>query len=260
MALVVGLVVGVGGAQSAEATVLNAVNSSLADKTASISLTMNASDNGTTINAAGTGGIDFTQNALQLDLSMNADGQSLDLQADYLGGTIYESIPQIGEIAPGKSWVSLDLSSITSAAGTGASGSLSIQGNPAEMLRMLSENGNVVEPIGASMVEGVPVQGYSVTISATKIRSELTKLPAWMQSEMSNVGISGMHYKVYIDGEGQLRSIAISLQMTADAKSVILSESLDFSDYGAPVSVSAPPADQTVSLQQLLRDARQASQ
>jgi uncharacterized protein DUF2510 len=257
--LVVGLVVGVGGQNNAEATVLNAVNSTLADKTANISFTMDAGADGATVNATGTGGIDFTQNAMQMDLSMDAGGQTIDLQAEYLGGTVYESIPQIPDIEPGKSWISMDLSSMKSVSGTGASGSLSVQGNPAEMLRMLSQHGNTVAPIGASTVGGVSVQGYAVTISAAKIRSELANVPDWMRSTASNVGFKAIDYKVYIDDEGLLRRTTISMGLTADGTSVTMNEFLDFSDYGSPVNVSAPPADQVVSFQQFLQDAQQAS-
>jgi hypothetical protein len=257
--LVVGLVVGPGGQSNAEATVLNAVNSTLADKTAQITFTMDVGADGKTINASGTGGIDFTQNAMEMDLSMDAGGQTVDLQAKYLGGTVYEGLPQIADLEPGKSWISMDLSSMTSATGTSASGSLSAQGNPAEMLRMLSQHGNTVTPIGASTVGGVAVQGYAVTISAAKIRSELANVPDWVRSAASNVGFKAIDYKVYIDQEGLLRRTTFSMGLTANGTSVTMDESLDFSGYGSPVSVSAPPADQVVSLQQFLQDAQQAS-
>jgi hypothetical protein len=260
--LVVSLVVGLGGQKNAEATVLGAVNSTLADRTAHVSLTMTADAGGVSnLNATGTGGIDFSQNAMQMDFSMEVSGQSLDLQADYLGGTIYESIPQIGQIEPGKSWVSMDLSSLKSASGNSASSSLSVQGNPAEMLRMLAEHGNTVVSIGGSTVDGTAVQGYGVTVSAAKIRSELASsiLPDWMRTEMANIGISGINYMVYIDGQGLLRRITISMHMAAGGTPVSLTESLDLSDYGTSVSVSAPPADQVVSFQQFIQDAQQAT-
>jgi hypothetical protein len=231
----------------------------MADKTAKISFTMDVGGGGMTVNASGTGGIDFSQNAMQLDLSMDAQGQSLELQMEYLGGMIYESLPQIAEVEPGKSWVSMDLSSMTSASGSGASGSLSAQGNPAEMLRMLSQRGNTVTPIGASTVNGVAVQGYAVTISADKIRSELNTVPDWLRSAASAVGFKSIDYKVYIDDQGLLRRTTISMGMTAEGTAVTMDESLDFSDYGSSVNVSAPPADQVISLQQFAQDAQQTA-
>lgn len=252
--LVAGLVVALGGQSNAEATVLGAVDSTMADGTAHLTFNLTGGAGGATINATGTGQIDFTQNALQMDLSMVAGGQSIDLQAVYLGGTVYEGLPQIAQIEPGKSWVSLDLASITSPAGIGGSGALSVQGNPAQMLRMLTEQGNFATSIGSSTIGGVSVQGYDVTISADKIRTELAAADIPV-----DIGIKALDYKVYIDSQGLLRRTTISMGVSAQGVTVTMNESLDFTDYGTPVDVTAPPADQVVSFQQFAQDAGQAA-
>ncbi len=256
IALVVALVVGLSTPKNAEAAVLGAVNSTLADKTAHVSLTMSAGTQGQAVTASGNGGIDFSQNALQMDFSVGAGGQSLSMQAIYLGGTVYESLPEVSEIEPGKSWVSEDLSSITSATGSEASNSLGVEGNPAEMLRMLAEHGNTVTPIGASTINGVSVQGYSVTIGAAQIRSQLSSVPDWVRTVLTKVGIKAIDYKVYVDGQGLLRRTTISMGIAAEGTTITIGESLDFSDYGSPVDISALPADQVVSLQQFVQDAQ----
>jgi hypothetical protein len=48
-------------------------------------------------------------------------------------------------------------------------------------------------------------------------------------------------------------------ETAATTGKVTVDESLDFSDYGAPVNVSAPPPDQVASLSQLLQVAGAAS-
>jgi hypothetical protein len=58
----------------------------------------------------------------------------------------------------------------------------------------------------------------------------------------------------YIDNAGLLRSLTTQLsESTAAAGALTIDETLDFSDYGEPVTVTAPPAGQVVSIQQLLQ-------
>jgi hypothetical protein len=257
VALVVSAVLVFGGGTSAEAAVLNAVNTTMADKTAHITLTVSANGDGQAINATGTGGIDFTQSAMQLQMPISVDGQQITLQEIYSGDTLYEGIPGLDQLEPGKSWLSLDLSSIVKAAGQD---STSVFNNPAAMLRVLGQQGNTVTSLGASTVDDVSVQGYEVTISPAALRADLAKadLPSWMRQAMANVSPGVEHVKVYVDSQGLLRREALNIQMSLGSSPLAMTALVDFSAYGAPVSVSAPPADQVVSFQQFLQDAQAA--
>ena len=71
--------------------------------------------------------------------------------------------------------------------------------------------------------------------------------------------IGDTNLKVFVDGSGLLRRMSIGLTETVGSSGTIsVDESLDFSDYGSPVDVSAPPSDQVVSFQQFLQDAEAA--
>jgi hypothetical protein len=259
--LVVGGVVEFGHTESASATVINAVNSTLSNGTAHVVLNMTGQAAGTNIEATGTGGIDFTNNALALQVKVGAAGQQESINEIYLGGVVYEAIPGLSTIAPGKSWVSIDLSALQSA--EAQSPSTELGGNPDVMLKMLAQQGNTVVPLGPSTVQGVAVNGYSVTVNSASVAQQLKKanLPAWMQESVAGLKVHDLTLKVFIDNSGLLRSFETQItESTTAAGSITFNEALGFSDYGTPVTVTAPPTNQVESFQQLLQSAGSGTQ
>lgn len=251
----------VGGTKSAQAAVIDSVNSTLADHTAHMTMTMSGGATGATFTGTGSGAVDFTQGAMQLQMNLNVDSQSVSLNALYVGQTVYIGFAQLGEIEPGKTWLSLDLSSLQSAAG-GGPGALGSGNNPAAMLRIFAQQGSTVVPLGGSTVDGVAVQGYSVTFNPAAIKRELANdnLPAWLRQAVSQVNLSELKGDLYVDGSGMLLRFSIGLNASSGSSGpVAVDESLDFSDFGTPVDVTAPPADQVVSFQQFLQDAEAAA-
>ncbi len=156
--------------------------------------------------------------------------------------------------------MSLDLSSLQSA-GAQSSSTFSAGDNPTAMLRLLAQQGNTVVPLGSSTVDGTSVQGYAVTLDPAAIKAELAnaKLPSWMTAALSQVDIERTSMKVYVDASGLLRRVGFDITESASSAKVDVDESLDFSDYGAPVSVSAPPADQVASFEQFIQQAQAAA-
>lgn len=252
------LVVALSGAKSAEAMVVDSVQSTLSGKTAHLNISLDASSSGTSFTGTGTGGIDFTNHAAQLHVDMSVAGQTIGVDEILTGQTIYIGGNfgghSLSELVPGKSWMSIDLSSLGSALGQ-SSGALGGGTNPAAMLQLLAERGNTVVPIGSSVIDGTNVQGYSVTFDTAAIQSKLqsTSLPSWVRQAISQANFSQLVMKVYVDGSDTLRRTVFDMQMTVSNSPVQLSETTDYSDFGTPLHISAPPADQVVSFEQLLQ-------
>ena len=251
------LVVVLGNGPDAQAAVLNAANATLAGKTAQLTLNMTMSVGGESVTASGTGSADFSQNAMALNMSMSGVGQQLALQEIMVGGTLYEGIPGISIVEPGKSWVSADISQFAHNAASGTGGALGAGEDPAATLHMLAQQGNTVTSLGASTVNGDAVQGYAVTIDKATIEKDLSQasIPSSIRQAIDSFAISGFHIRVYIDDQGQLRREAVDMALTVASQSVSANATVDFSDYGTLVNIGAPPADQVVSLQQFLQDA-----
>lgn len=249
-----------GSGRSAQAAVIASVDNAVASKTARGTLTMNLGSGQLTGTGAGT--IDFSNGAMDFTVDVHAASidQSLPIHLIYLGGTIYEGIPQISELFPGKSWLSLDLSGLSNAAGGG--GALNVGGNPAAMLRLLSQQGNNVVSLGSSKVNGVSVNGYRVTFDPAAMQRQLgsAEIPSWMRSAISQVNLQNATETVYINPAGQLRRTTMHVDVNGPSgKSASVDETFDLSDYGVPVSITAPPASQVVDFQQFLQGAGSSS-
>ncbi|HXQ44067.1 MAG TPA: hypothetical protein VN816_05480 [Acidimicrobiales bacterium] len=254
--LVVGAVVVFGGSKSASAEVTDAVNSALQNGTAHVSLTISGKADGTSLSGTGSGKIDFTNSALAVQMTIGADGQQVGLTAIYLGGVIYETLPGLAAIAHGKTWLSLDLSALQKAEAQDPS-TEGLGNNPDVMLQMLAQQGNTVVPLGPSTDDGVAVNGYAVTVKPSSITEQLKKanLPAWMQRSVAGLKVHAIALKVFVDHAGMLRSFETQLSESTSTGALSFDESLAFSDYGTPVNVTAPPADQVETFEQLLQAA-----
>jgi hypothetical protein len=190
---------------------------------------------------------------MDMDLHVNESGHQVDEQAIYLGGMVYEGIPQIAQVDPGKSWLSLDLTSLQQSVGQGSS---PLEGNPLAMLHALAQQGNTVVDQGPTIWDGRSVERYTVTVDPAVVQGEMEKanLPDWMKQVVSQVSVKGDSLVVYIDGAGDLAGETVATSETVGTKTVAVHESYDFSDYGTPVAaITAPPADQVVSFDDFLK-------
>jgi hypothetical protein len=260
VAIVVAVVAStVGSGSKADAALISAVNASLANKTAQLTESVSISADGQTIAATGSGSVDFTTNEAQVALHVNIKGSEQDETAIYDAGVVYEQLPQIAQLVPGKNWVSLDLSALSAQSSTSASPT-SLGSNPIAELHLLALQGNTVTALGSSSVNGVPVQGYSVTLSST-INSEIkgADLPDWMKQALSHVSSTSAVDKVYVNGAGQLSRNSFTTTESVSGTTVTASQNADFTDYGAAVSISIPPANQVVPLTQFLQKSGQSS-
>jgi hypothetical protein len=258
MAIVGGVLLFGGSSSNAEAAVIRAVDHALGGKTASISVSERVSTASASVNLSGTGVIDFSHDAFEANLSGVVGGQPLNIKALYLQGSVYEGLSQISQLAPGKSWLSLNVSSL--AKEDQSSSASALGSNPLAALQTLAQQGNTVAPLGTSTVDGQTVQGYSVTINPSVVQTELdsANLPAWMKKLASQVTFGSGTEKVYINGTTLVEMSTTVSESTTTAGAVSVSESLDFSNYGTPVTITAPPSNETLPFSQFLQLAKQA--
>jgi hypothetical protein len=244
-----------GNGESASAKVIKAVDSTLGNRTAHVTLNVSGATSGTGVTGTGSGAIDFANDDMTLQMTVAVDGQQLPISAVYRGGVIYETVPGLDTIVPGKTWLSIDLSALQKAQQSGT-GDGTIGNNPSVMLQMLAQQGNTVVALGPTTIDGVAVNGYSVTVNPSAVAEQLKKsaLPLWMQQAVAGLSVHDITLKVYIDNAGLLRSFQEALtESTTASGPVTVNETLSFSDYGTPVVVTAPPASQVETFQQLLQ-------
>ena len=67
---------------------------------------------------------------------------------------------------------------------------------------------------------------------------------AFSESPGADIKLSGT---VTVDQQGRARALVLTIRQGTAANMLVMTQALTFSDFGAPVKVTAPPADQTYS-------------
>jgi hypothetical protein len=265
LAAVIALVAGLVGTSGSSRTttssgnaVLTSAQTTLAAKTADLHMNIAMQIPGAgPITATGDGTIDFANNASQIAVRYTGRSQldGMQLTEVFVGQSLYLSMPQISQLVPGKSW----LSEPVSASGSITPGS----SNPAAMFQMLTNEGNTVTALGPSTIDGESVQGFRVVINPATLDNGLAHAdlpPSVVQQVKSMFGAAGIQMSVFVGNDTHLlRRITFSMHLTVQSTSVSAQATEDISDYGTPVSISAPPASQVVSMQQFEQTAGAAA-
>jgi hypothetical protein len=253
MSLVLALVLVAGGSflflfgrhSSADAAVAAAVNSSLSNRTADLTISGSGGAAGAQYTISGTGAIDFGHDALQLSLNLTSHSQQISEQAIYVDNIAYvDAGNAVSQILPGKSWVSVDAGQLTQGSTSPSLGAGSLGSNPAAVLGTLSKNGYTATDLGPSTFNNERVEGYSVHVDAATTQTGSTG---------ANLSDPAGEYKIYINNSGLLAGITVNMTATVSGLSTNEAFTLDFSDYGVPVNVTAPPASEVAPFQSFLQ-------
>jgi hypothetical protein len=213
---------------------------------------------GKTLRMRGTGAIDGTSAQMSFRLGSMLDQLSLPLtqlrranasikevaleeNGDYV---IYMQLGFLSSQLPGgKQWIKLDVSKLGKAAGVDVGKLLSgTQFQPSDLLGMLTSEGAKVQKVGPATVDGVATTHYRVTIDLAKaLQSKgltsplLSGITAQMKTATS---------EVWIGKDGLVRRVKVSYNVPHGAKAMRMAMTMSLYDYGAHLSIAAPPSSQ----------------
>lgn len=202
------------------------------------------------------GAVDFGSGAFTFTYDLSDIGlpgaNNATIQARMVDGVMYLDLGALAgaegqgveSMTGGKRWIKLDLGALGSRAG--AAGGLG-DANPSGTLDLLRGVGDV-QKIGTESLHGVATTHYRATLDPQKA---LDQAPDSLRGrvQQSLRAIDGpVPVDVWIDGDGQARKITTSI----DAKTGAIATTIEYSDFGADVSVAAPPASDTFDLSDLL--------
>ncbi|TVT25223.1 hypothetical protein LWP59_12320 [Amycolatopsis acidiphila] len=205
------------------------------------------------------GVVDFTGKAAQLTETLPANAGTMETR--FVNGMVYLQLPgQLGaQLAGGKPWVSLDLNKIAQQQYGASLSELqgSMPSDPTDALGYLRGASDQVREIGPDTVDGAPTKHYDVTIDLDKATAgRPAQAQQATQKLEQQLGTHTLPAQVWIDDQGRLRKIMLDERATPPSTagstatpgpvSVSLTET--FSDFGTPVNVTAPPADQTADI------------
>ena len=182
---------------------------------------------------------------------------------DYASGfVIYLHLPQLAQ-GGGKPWLKIDVAAVAKARlGVDITGIIQSQSSdPASGLRLL-QGANEVTKIGTEVVRGVQTTHYRVVIDLAKaVQASPAQYRDAMQKLISLYTVKTLPIDVWLDGQNRVRRY----EQTVDASIIRLPASAqaanaatgkvtiryELYDFGSPVEVQLPAADQVTDFSQL---------
>jgi len=227
-----------------------------------MSMTMDLAVDGRAGSFTADGAFDFSgrSGTLRMDLSsMGLPGVRGAIDVRLVDGVLYmdmgslvaDASPAEREALGGKRWVKLDLSQLGGAAGANGFGGLG-SSDPTSALDSLRGAGSDVHEVGHETLRGVDTTHYRAQIDLSKALDEVPPSQrARVSKSLQALGTGTVPADVWIDGQGRVRKLAMDLNASVGRQHVG-TITMELFDFGTPVDVQAPPADQTFDLQSLL--------
>jgi hypothetical protein len=201
---------------------------------------------GQTVRLHGAGAIDGTSGQLTMQMG-SIPGQSLippgstlkeiflEQNGDYV---VYVGLGALSSQIPGgKHWVELNVSKLGKSAGIDLAKLLSgSEMQPSDLLGMLKAEGAKIQSLGPATIGGTATTHYRVTVDMAKAlqaKGLTSPLLAGMAAQMPKVP-----EEVWVGKDGLVRRIGLSLALPQGHMQM----TMDLYDYGADVSIAAPPS------------------
>jgi hypothetical protein len=156
------------------------------------------------------------------------------------------SIPFLaGRLPDGKSWIRLDLQQAGSVLGLDVNKLLGQSGeNPTQTLDMLRASGNV-QKVGPDIVGGVAVTRYHAVVDLKKALALKGVSEATAKRLIDAGAPTELPVDVWVgNDDGLVHQFRMSQAGQANGQSVTTLTTMTLNDWGTPVAVQAPPADQ----------------
>ncbi|HWD04047.1 MAG TPA: hypothetical protein VG674_16520 [Amycolatopsis sp.] len=231
-------------------------------KSSKMSMEMDAG--GKTITAQGEASYDPSNTSFSM--TMNTDGQQSEMV--FIDKTLYMKLPpaQATQLGVDKPWVKIspDADDPISKALSGSMTQASEQSDPTKILDQVAEAGRIVSS-DQTELNGQQANHYKVEIDMAKAMNKmLASMPADTQAQVKQM-MQGKN--IQVPAEIWLDKDQLPIQITMDESEMMkqLGQgaaaggaglgkiTIKYSDWGTPVSVTAPPADQVADMSEIAK-------
>ncbi len=195
----------------------------------------------------GEGDIEVGGDNPAIAMDMDAGGQGR-MSIVLLDGVLYMKLPE-GLSTGGKPWVEID-STDTGSPMAQALGSLTDQmrqnADPRQALEQFKEAGTI-ESSAEEDLNGTPTTHYKIAVDVQKLADQQQD-PTLKQAmqEAIRSGLKDFPVELWVDEENLPVRMAIEMPTAdpASGKTVPVKVQVDYTNWGEPVDIQAPPADQ----------------
>lgn len=239
------------------------------DLTGQIGTTVNGKAEKVPITADGV--VDFANKATDLNETMAGAAKDM-TETRYLNGMLYQRVPSIATgLADGKQWIAMDLNQVAARQGDTGLGQMlaSAPSDPSQILAYLTAVEGQVKTVGPDTVDGAQTTHYDATIDLDKVANLDPGAASATKQLEQQLGTNSLPIQLWVDQQNRVRKMSMDENIahpvpgsttsggtattgtngqTVNIGSVHVQFTITMSDFGTPVNIVAPPADQTDNL------------
>ncbi len=168
------------------------------------------------------------------------------------GDVVYLRFPPLAkELPDGKTWIKGNAKELSQSGTSGLDQAGALSGMDArDVFSFLEGVSGTIEAVGSEDVRGVSTSHYRATLDPTKLTA---LVPADQQGSLGGIdeaakqaGLTDLPIDVWVDADGRVRKLSIELDAKMPGSDASLQASLvvEVYDYGMPLDLELPPADQ----------------
>jgi hypothetical protein len=203
------------------------------------------------LTATGSGVFNGKQQSGQLKMKLVAGGRQVPVDSIANGNVLYLRSPAFAQATTqDKQWVKLNLSALSNGQGsTDLSGILDAAPSPTNALAYL-QGSSTVKKVGPESVGGVPTTHYTVSANLDRAAEHASgSTRDTVRGVIAKSGVRSLPLDVWLDGNGYIRKVRYNeLAGRRQAAEV----TMRLHDFGAPVTINAPPNDSVVDLTKMI--------
>lgn len=192
--------------------------------------------------------VDFSEERARMTMRSAAFSAPLELVSQ--GNTVYiqATAPPFAEQAAGKPWLAYDASGYAPGFGGDAVGGA----DPRGLLRLLEERGVAgdVRQGGREQVRGVPTTRYTADVDVQALLGEFDG-PQFRETAEALEDAEAT-ITVWIGAEDVVRRSSMAMRFRVEGQSFATTVTMELFDFGVPVDVVVPPADQVHQVEDIL--------
>lgn len=176
----------------------------------------------------GSGAGVFAGSESKMQMTMEVMGQSIEMRQ--IGTTIYMKMPTgMPGADASKPWIKMDTSGMP-----GVSEQMD-KSDPTKILEYMVEAGAVIKSTEQGQVDGQPATIYKLEVDTAKM---MEKMGGGAAGQAPPAGMEKLPVELAINGEN------LPVQVAIDMGASMGKLTMKYSDWGSPVTVEEPPADQ----------------
>ncbi|CAN5769985.1 hypothetical protein BH18ACT15_BH18ACT15_07650 [soil metagenome] len=255
------------GGSSAAALVLSSALVTKGEGSARVALTISTAAPGVPqgFDVTGHGSVDFDGGRGRLAFQVpnvfgedQASSSSQSIVTVYDGSILYLGADFMSQIVPGgKRWLKVDAGKASGSLGPLAQLSQFGQSDPIAAFGLLEGLTGPVETIDEDVdVRGAPATHYRFTIDVGEALTKVSGVSRAQVEALDKQGIDAIPADVWLDAKGAVRRMQYRLDVpsaaTGGGGKAKVAVRMELFDFGTPVDVEPPPADQVTDIGQLM--------